>query len=466
MKNLSVITFVFLIGATLLITACSSSQNTEESVAQAAPQENEQENITPVEVATVEKGDISLIYSYAGNLQSKDEVTVLPAASGRVESVLVEVGDEVKAGDPIATVERDRYIEQVRQAQAVLTTAKLNLAKMELGSRPEEIAAAQAAVQLAKAALNDVANINDNERTAASAALAQTQVALRKAQSDYDKIAWAGNVGETREAQDLERATINYENALAAYNLQTNPSDSQLAPLMAQLTQAELALALRLEPFREIDYEIARTAIEQAESGLTMANLQLDDTTIEAPFDGVIAEVYITEGSTVGPQSPVARQVSTAVEASIEVEESRISQIFDGQNASLQVTAYPGQEFPAAVTSVAPVADKDTRTFTVKVTPVDAEGLLRSGMYANARLLIDEKQDTLLVPRDAVTLINDQPTVYVVNGDRVEQRNVTTGVANDGQIEILSGLEAGDAVVTAGQPNLVDGAKIEVVNRL
>ena len=98
MKNLSVITFVFLIGATLLITACSSSQNTEESVAQAAPQENEQENITPVEVATVEKGDISLIYSYAGNLQSKDEVTVLPAASGRVESVLVEVGDEVKAG--------------------------------------------------------------------------------------------------------------------------------------------------------------------------------------------------------------------------------------------------------------------------------------------------------------------------------------------------------------------------------
>ncbi len=466
MKNLSVITFVFLIGATLLITACSSSQNTEESVAQAAPQENEQENITPVEVATVEKGDISLIYSYAGNLQSKDEVTVLPAASGRVESVLVEVGDEVKAGDPIATVERDRYIEQVRQAQAALTTAKLNLAKMELGSRPEEIAAAQAAVQLAKAALNDVANINDDERTAAAAALAQAQAGLRKAQSDYDKIAWAGNVGETREAQDLERATINYENALAAYNLQTNPSDSQLAPLMAQLTQAELALALRLEPFREIDYEIARTAIEQAESGLAMANLQLDETTIESPFDGIIAEVFITEGSTVSPQSPVVRQVSKEVEASIGVEESRISQVFDGQNASLQVTAYPGQEFPAAVTSVAPVADKDTRTFTVKITPVDDGELLRSGMYANTRLLIDEKQDTLLAPRDAITTIDDEPAVFVVNGDRVEQRPVTLGLTNDGEVEILSGLEAGDTVVTAGQPNLTDGARVEVVNRL
>ena len=92
--------------------------------------------------------------------------------------------------------------------------------------------------------------------------------------------------------------------------------------------------------------------------------------------------------------------------------------------------------------------------------------MLRSGMYADARLLIDEKKDTLLVSRDAVTLIDDQPTVYVINGDRVEQRQVSTGLENDGQIEILSGLKEGDTVVTAGQPNLVDGAKVEVVNRL
>ncbi len=465
MKKPSILTFVLLLGATLVITACGS-QSAAEPVAQAASPEEPEENVTPVEVATVEKGSIALIYAYAGNLQSKDEVTVMPAASGRIESVLVEVGDEVKKGDPIATIERDRYIEQVRQAQAALTTAKLNLAKMELGSRPEEIAAAQAAVQLAKAALNDVADIDDNERTTASAALAQAQAALRQAQTEYDKVAWAGNVGETPQALALEQATINYENALAAYNLQTNPSDSQLAPLMAQLTQAELALALKTEPFREIDYEIARTAIEQAESGLALANLQLEDTTIEAPFDGIIAEVYITEGSAVSPQGGVVRQVSSEVEASIEVEESRIAEIFDGQSASLQVNAYPGQEFPATVTSVAPVADKDTRTFTVKITPTDSEGQLRSGMYANTRLLIDEKQNTLLIPRDAVTTINDQPTVYVIEGDRVEQRQVELGLTNDGQVEILSGLETGETVVTAGQPNLTDGARVEVVNRL
>lgn len=457
--------FFLLLAVTMLFAAGCSSQQ-QEPVAQAATQKQEVETGTPVEVATVETGNIALIYHYAGNLQSKDEVSLMPGASGRVEAVLVEVGDEVKTGDALLTIERDRYIEQVRQAQAALTTAKLNLAKMELGSRPEEIAAAEAAVQLAKAALNDTANINDNERTAAAAAVAQAQAALKQAQEAYDKIAWAGDVGQTPQALALEQATIAYENALAAYNLQTNPSDAQLAPLMAQLTQAELALALTKQPFRQIDFEIAKAGIEQAESALAIANLQLDETTVEAPFDGIIAELYITEGSTVGPQAPVALQVSKEVEVSIEVEESRIGQIFKGQNASLQVTAYPGREFPAAVTSVAPVADKDTRTFTVKITPVDAEGLLRSGMYANASVLIDEMQDTLLIPRDALITVNDKPAVFVVNGDQVELRTITTGLANNGEIEVLSGLKSGDTVVISGQANLVDGAKVEVVNKL
>ncbi len=466
MKKLSPIVIIVILGLMILTTACNNSNPPAEGVAQAAPSEEIIETGSPVEVDTVETGNIALVYSYAGNLQAKDQVNIIPAASGRIESVLVDVGDEISKDDPIATIERDRYIEQVRQAQAALTTAKLNVAKMELGSRPEEIAAAQAAVQLARAALNDTSTIDDNERTTAAAALAQAEAALKLAQSEYDKIAWAGNVGQMPQALALQQATIGYETALSAYELQTNPSDSQLAPLMAQLTQAELALALTKQPFREIDFQMARVGIEQAESALTLANLQLDDTTITAPFDGVVAELYITEGSMAGPQSPVILQISNEVEVSIEVEESRIGQVYQGQSASLQVSAYPGQEFPAAVTSISPIADQDTRTFTVKIRPVNGDNELRSGMYANAQLLIDEKQDTLLIPRDALTTINDQPVVYVVDGDQVAQRDVTIGLSNDDQIEILSGLTAGDSIVISGQANLVDGAKIEVVNKL
>jgi membrane fusion protein (multidrug efflux system) len=87
-------------------------------------------------------------------------------------------------------------------------------------------------------------------------------------------------------------------------------------------------------------------------------------------------------------------------------------------------------------------------------------------MFANVSILTDEKSGTLLVPRAAVTLVGDQATVYVVNRDTVEQRQVTVGLSNRDQVEILSGLEAGETVVTAGQPNLTDGAKVEAVNRL
>lgn len=461
MKKTAFVSLVLLLLATWLITGCSQAANSE---AQAAPLPQE-EPAAPVEVATAQTGDITLVYSYAGDLKSRDSVSIMPGASGRVISLLVEVGDEVKKDDPIAIVDQGSYLARLRQAEAGLATAKLNIQKMELGPRPEEMAAAQAAVQLARASVDDVATIDDDERTRAASQLASAQAAVRQAQAEYDKIGWAGDVGQTPQAMALEQATVAYETALANYNLATNPSDSQLAPLMAQLTQAELTLALILQPFRPVDFAIAETAVEQAEAAVELARLQLDETTVKAPFDGVIAELYTSEGSTVGPQAPLALFVSEEVEVVIDVEENRVGQVFEDQYAALRVAAYPGQDFPAVVNSVAPVADKDTHTFAVKITPVDEEGLLRSGMYAEVSLLANEKQNTLLVPRAAIVLYNNQETVYVVNDNNtVEQRAITTGLINGEYAEVVEGLEPGDVVVIAGQTNLVDGAPVEIVS--
>jgi RND family efflux transporter MFP subunit len=240
-----------------------------------------------------------------------------------------------------------------------------------------------------------------------------------------------------------------------------------LSPLMVQLAQAELALALAKQPFTQTDFDLTRARVKLAQAAVDLANVQMDETTIRAPFDGVLAELYITQGNMVGPQAPVALFVSQQVEVVFNVEESRIGQVSEGQNAALQVAAYPGQDFPAVVTSVAPVADKDSHTFVVKVTPVDEDHLLRSGMYADLSLLVEQKQAALLVPQAAVTEVNGQETVYVVKDDNtVEQRTVTTGLDDDGRLEILSGLIAAEKVVIAGQAGLVNGAKVEVLNTL
>ena len=191
------------------------------------------------------------------------------------------------------------YQAQVKQAEAALTSAKVNLAKMELGSRPEEIAAAQTAVELARAQLNDVTTISDDERTRAAADLATAQAALKAAQSEYDKIAWAGDVGTTPQGQALQNATIAYQNALANYNLSVHPSNSTVAPLKNSLAQAELVLALKQQPYRQVDFEAARAIITQTEAALEQANIQLDEVVIKAPFDGVIASLTISQGSRV-----------------------------------------------------------------------------------------------------------------------------------------------------------------------
>ncbi len=450
--------------AALLLAACGGGGPPGAAEAESSPTPDPG---VPVEVADVESGDITLIYGYNGSLQSKDEVDIVPNLSGKVTSVPVEVGDEVATGDTIATLEQDVYLAQLKQAQAQKTRAELELEKLRLGSRPEEVAVAQAAVEAARAALDDVATIDDDERTQAAAELARTQAELKVAQADYDAIAWAGNVGERPEALALERATVDYENALADYNLDTNPSDSELAPLITQLAQAELNLILQQRPYRDVDFAIAESSVTQAEAGVELAEIQLEDTILTAPFDGIIAELNITEGSTVGPQSSVAAFVSQDVEVAIEVEETRINDIFKGQSVSLKMSAYPDQIFPATVTSIAPTADPNTRTFTVKVTPLDEEGLLRSGMYADVSILADERTDATLVPRDALVQLDDQrQAVYVVEEGQVEQREVEVGITDGRRAEILSGLEPGEVVVIAGQPSLTDGAKVEVTNRL
>lgn len=466
-----------LLVAVLPLTACNPAakpirfgSDSGAGVAQAAPpQAAPAVPVAPhsVQVAPVEIGDIAVVYSYSGDIEATDSVNVMPMAAGRIESVLVKVGDEVQAGDPIAMVESTVYEAQLKQAQAGLELARLGLAKMEAGTRPEQIATAQAAVQFARNALSDIIYITDAERTAAVAAMAQTEAMLRLAQAEYDKIAWAGQVGMMPQALQLEQATIAYEAAQAAYELQTNPSDVQLSPLMMQLGQAELALAMAKKPFTETDFEMARAQIKLAEAAVDLASVQVNEATIRAPMAGIVAELYIAAGSMAGPQAPVALLVSRQVEAVINIEESRISQVAEGQNAALRVAAYPDQDFPAVVTSVAPIADQDSHTFVVKVTPQDDDHLLRSGMYADLSLLVEQKQATLLVPRAALIDTNDQPTVYVVAEDNtVGLRAVTTGLIEGDRVEILSGLSADQLVVIAGHSGLVDGSSVEVMNSL
>jgi HlyD family secretion protein len=447
-----------LLGVALLATACALPG----ASAQAPAPPVEASAAAPVEVATVEVGAIAQVLEYTGNLQPQRSVTVVPRVGGQIQSVQVQVGDHVRAGDPIAVIESEAYTMQLQQAQLGLELARLRMAKAKQGTRPEQLRAARAGADIAHAALKDAKNPGESARTIAAANLAQAEAGVRLAQYQYDKISWAGQAGMTAEALQLQQATTVYEQAKAAYDMQMNPSDMHLAPLEAQVVQADLNLALAEKPVEQVDFDMAELGIRQAEAVVQQAQLQVDYATIRAPFDGTVAELYIVLGSMVGPQVPVASIISSEVEVPVNVGEGEIGQVSADQNAALTVGAYPGRSFPALVTSVAPAADANTHTFVVKVTPADGKEQLRSGMYANVSILAQERPQALLIPRRALTQVDGQPSVFVVDDGRAAPRAVTTGLSDRDRIEVTAGLAAGEQVVVAGQANLTPGATVKV----
>jgi len=391
-------------------------------------------------------------------------VSIVP---GAIEEVMVDVGDEVRAGDPILRIEDTTYRAQLKQAEAGLTVAQANLQKMKNSPRPEQIEMARVALEAAQAQMRGIITLSDDERVLASAQLAQAEAALRLAQAQYDKIKWAGQASMLPQSLQLEQATIAYQSARAAYTLQANPDETTLAQLRAGIRQAELNLQLAENPFTDEDFALARAGVAQAEGVVALAQYQVDNVILRAPFDGVIAEVYATVGGGGGPQVPAVKLISKDLLVKVEIPENRIADVYTGQPAALRVAAYPGEDFPAFINSIAPAADATSHTFSTDIGVGDETGRLRAGMFANVAILLDERSNVILVPRSAVTEIDGQSVVYVVasDGETVSVRPVTIGLTDDGRVEITDGLSVGETIVTAGLSNLSDGAKINIVAR-
>ena len=284
----------------------------------------------PVTVAKAATGVISQTFSYASTIQSKDAVKITPLVSGRIDSVKVSVGDALRAGDVIAQIEPTNFQAQVAQAQAAYTAAQQKLVRMQIGSRPEEIAAAQAAVNAAQAALNALNSPTNDQITVAAANMAKAQAALQQAQHDYDKIAGAPNVGSTPQSLALQQATITIRARWQPITWLSSRPVGQLAPLQNTLAQAQLKLVQTKQPYLDSDIGQVQAAADQAKAALDLAKAQLDNTTIRAPFDGVVAEVYISKGASAGPSAPVVLFVSCGNVVALDAEESKIGQIKNG----------------------------------------------------------------------------------------------------------------------------------------
>jgi RND family efflux transporter MFP subunit len=192
--------------------------------------------------------------------------------------------------------------------------------------------------------------------------------------------------------------------------------------------------------------------------------LQLDEATVKAPADGIIASLPEPEGAMVGPTVSIASIVSSDVEITVRVEEARIGEVKEGQPATIRVSAYPDQTFEGTISIVAPVADPADRTFEVTLEPDVQNGQLRGGMFAEVNLVTEQHADALLVPSSAVVTEGGNSFVFVVNGDQVEKREVTAGLAKRDVTQVESGLFLGEQVIISGQGSLEAGDIVQAVS--
>src|SRR5262249_53205817 len=129
---------------------------------------------------------------------------------------------------------------------------------------------------------------------------------------------------------------------------------------------------------------------------------------------------------------------------------------------TFDVDAYPGESFTGQVRYISPAVMADTRALTVEAVVPNQAGRLKPGFFATARIVRNEQRPHIVVPATAIRTVSGTARLFVIDGDRVRERVVTVGDIHDQDIEVLTGLVAGERVATGSVNQLVDGVRVAV----
>ncbi|MGN0133294.1 MAG: efflux RND transporter periplasmic adaptor subunit [Anaerotignum sp.] len=231
-------------------------------------------------------------------------------------------------------------------------------------------------------------------------------------------------------------------------------SQNELDDIQSKVDQAKLQL------------ETAEKSLQYtASASLASAQKQLSDTKVRAEISGIVSEMNVTEGSTVGQSSAMTLVNTDNLKVSFHVSEDVINLISVGSKVYVTVDAVSSEAMEVEVTGVSTAADSKTGLYSVEAKLKNKDGKLKPGMFANVKLVVEKQENVISVPLNTVLEKNGEKYVFVVDENNIAHKTaVTTGLKNDEYIEITSGLSIGDIVVTKGQDFLSDGNTVNITN--
>lgn len=203
----------------------------------------------------------------------------------------------------------------------------------------------------------------------------------------------------------------------------------------------------------------AAAQFQAADANARMAMANYADTSIRAPFDGVVGERYVSPGEYVRQDSKVVSLLATStLRVELSIPESAASQVKVGQ--PLQFTT-PGQtkHFEAKVAWVSPAVRRASRDLLVEALVQNGDASLSPGQFVTAQLQLAETP-VPVVPKEAVKTVGGQPRLFVVHDGQLEERLVRLGSASGDQLSVLSGLQAGEEIAAEARPDLADGQAV------
>ena len=443
-------------------------------------------DVAPLSV-DVTRGDVSQTVTAPGLLVQNDEMALGMEVAGRLAALYPRVGDVVRAGDELARLETANLEEalwraetQLERAQAdhehQLAAARLSVEELEARleqaqSKEFDLAAAEATLAAAQAALNELLAGPDADQLAVlTVDLRRAEINVQQAQWEYDKIAWQEGAGAFPQAAQLEQATLEYETAKARYNLEAGgPTTSEIARARASVAQAQAEIdnlgkqALDNQnqiALLEIDLTRARLTLDTLETGIDptlaheveLARENLEKAPLTAPADGVVLEVLAMPGQMVSAGEPIVRMADPSdLEVVVEVIEEDLPLVEIGQPVELYFDAYLGDAVAGRVSRIVPrrIPNENRPLYAVYLTPDIVPEELVAGMTADASIIIDQRTDVLRLPRALVRARADgSATITLWENGRREARTIQTGLRGDVYVEVIDGLREGEQVVS------------------
>ena len=358
-----------------------------------------------IDTEAVKREDVKRTVNVSGTLAAENEVTVSSQAQGVVSRVLADLGDRVREGQPLVELDREKLQYNVDQQKAALARSLARYGATEAGHLPPRD------------------QTPDVKRAAAE---------LNQARQSFERAT------ELRKRQLVSQQSLDDADAV----LRTK--------------QAEYDAALQNAGNLAADIDASQAAARLAER-------QLRDASIKAPFDGYIQQRMVSLGELVKEQMPVMKIVRVdPLKVTAEIPEGLAPFIQSGQPVDLQVDAYPDRAFNGKVSRISPTVNQQTRAFPFEALVPNAQGLLKPGTFVRVALTTDHVEPLLTLPYAALQYRYGVNRAFVVTGDTITGKEVKVGDRLGDRIVILGGVQAGDVVAMTDVDNLADGMKVSV----